>query len=285
MRDAGPAIRMTTELLVGPADVLDAFYAEFKELHGRRPLALEAYQARINPLAVRGSHGSWIGYVCAREDLSLGQNERDFLAHLETTEMSSSDKLVLLRAMVSLGAFPGEVAIGPLTEEFARLSEDVRDLEAMRRLVIKNPVAAWAGGKYFAYGDGRFRSLVETDNPERLRALVLEIADWCLARYLNRSRGPICRVIQTGGKPMIKLNSRHRGELPEGRTALWVDGVLYEANFVTIALNVIRPVGGEENVLPELLRGWFGPTAGANGTRHEVQFEERDGRWTMEPAL
>lgn len=269
-----------------PENALDAFCAEFQELHGRRPLALEAYQARVNPGAARVSHGSWIGYVGE----AVSGAEREFLAHLERTEMSKSYKMVLLQAMIHLGAFPGSVAIDDLAREFARLmarsarltadlSEDVHDLAAVRRLVVKNPVAAWAGGAYFAYEGGVFRTLVEA------RAdLALEIADWCLARYLDRARGPICKLMQASGKPIVKLNDKHRSKLPTGPTPLWADGVEYQADFVKLYLNVIRPVGGGANVLPEVLRGWFGPTAGANGTRHEVQFERRGGRWVMEMA-
>ena len=55
-------------------------------------------------------------------------------------------------------------------------------------------------------------------------------------------------------------------------------------DFVKLYLIVIRPVGGGTNVLPEVPRGSFGPTAGANGTRLEVQFERRDGRWAMTPG-
>jgi superfamily II DNA or RNA helicase/diadenosine tetraphosphate (Ap4A) HIT family hydrolase/HKD family nuclease len=269
-----------------PTNALDAFVAEFTELHGRRPLALEAYQARVNPGAARLSHGSWIGYVGE----AVSEGEREFLAHLERTEMTKSYKIVLLQAMIGLGAFPGSVSIDELTREFARLvarsarlradlSEDVDDLAAVRRLVVKNPVAAWAGGAYFAYEGGVFRSLVE------VRAeLALEIADWCLARYLDRSRGAICKLIQASGKPIVKLSDKYRAQLPSGPTPLWADGVEYEADFVKLFLNVIRPVGGGANVLPDVLRGWFGETAGANGSRHEVQFEQRDGRWVMEPA-
>ncbi|MFN8611322.1 MAG: DEAD/DEAH box helicase family protein [Vulcanimicrobiota bacterium] len=268
-----------------PANALDAFFAEFQELHGRRPLALEAYQALVNPAAARLSHGSWTGYVGEATGAA-----REFLAHLETTEMSKSYKMVLLQAMINLGAFPGEIAIDPLAREFARLmgrsarlsadlSVDVHNFSAVRALVIKNPAAAWAGGEYFAYENGIFRSLTQAP-----AELALEIADWCLARYLDRARGPVCRVIQASGKPIVKLNDKYRSQLPQGPTLLRADGIEYEADFVKIALNVMRPVGGGENALPEVMRAWFGPNAGANGTRHEVQFQERDGCWVMEPA-
>lgn len=132
-------------------NALDAFYAEFVERHGRRPLALEAYQERINPGAARQSHGSWVGYVKSQSELPLGEGATDFLTHLETTPMSKSYKMVLLLAMIRLKAFPGEVEFGPLVAEFASivsrsarlvadLSVDVTDVRALRQLIVKNPV-------------------------------------------------------------------------------------------------------------------------------------------------
>ncbi|MBT9589060.1 DEAD/DEAH box helicase family protein [bacterium] len=275
------------------SNALEVFYTEFREFHGRRPTALEAYQARVNPGAARQSHGSWIGYVSAKSDLQLSQPEREFLAQLETTAMSKSYKMVLLQAMIALDAFPGQVAAEELAAEFARrmarssrlvadLSEDVSDTSAIERLVIKNPIAAWAGGPYFDYVEGRFRSQVTVTQPEQFVQLTSEIAEWCLARYLDRSRGLVCKLIQaSGGKPIVKLDDKRRDHLPQGLTPLWVDGVEYEADFVKIALNVVRPAGGGANLLAELLRGWFGPNAGSAGSRHEVMFEKQAGQWSM----
>lgn len=277
-------------------NALDAFYAEFVELHGRRPLALEAYQERINPGAARQSHGSWVGYVKAQSGVSLGSEEAEFLAHLETTPMSKSYKMVLLLAMLRLTAFPGEVEIEPLAAEFASimsrsarlradLSVEVFDTRALRQLILKNPVRAWSEGKYFRYEEGRFRSLIRFENGERLRSWAEEIADWRLASYLDRSRGLVRKVIQSGGKPIVMLGSSSRRELPQGPTSLWVEGVEYEADFVKVAVNVMRPRGGGRNVLPEVLQGWFGADAGRPGTLHQVIFVKLGDELEMRPAF
>jgi hypothetical protein len=67
-----------------------------------------------------------------------------------------------------------------------------------------------------------------------------------------------------------------------------IDGQTYSANFVKVAVNVVRRVGQEEdnaeNELPRILRGWFGPDAGAPGTRHAVELEQQDGEWHLKPV-
>jgi hypothetical protein len=50
-----------------------------------------------------------------------------------------------------------------------------------------------------------------------------------------------------------------------------------------VALNVMTRPGKSENVLPEVLRRWFGEDAGRPGTAFRVTFEEREGTWTMAP--
>jgi hypothetical protein len=47
---------------------------------------------------------------------------------------------------------------------------------------------------------------------------------------------------------------------------------------VKIALNVVRKGDAGPNVLPDILREFFGPQAGLPGTRHFVGFE-KDGTW------
>ena len=113
--------------------------------------------------------------------------------------------------------------------------------------------------------------------------LARELADWRLGEYLKRPTEPPAaerfrgRVRHAGGRPIIFLPDRNRVPgPPEGWTPLRIDGEAYEGNFAKVALNVVRRDDGEENVLHEVLRGWFGADAGLPGTRFEVLFE-RDG--------
>jgi hypothetical protein len=83
---------------------------------------------------------------------------------------------------------------------------------------------------------------------------------------------------------MIFLHRERNPPLPEAKTQLDIDAQTYEADFVKVALNVVRLPPDPLNRLPQLLRTWFGPDAGRPGTRHEVRIEEKDGRWTLTPV-
>jgi hypothetical protein len=61
--------------------------------------------------------------------------------------------------------------------------------------------------------------------------------------------------------------------------------VAYEADFVKIAVNVLRRQGSGENTLPTVLRGWFGEEAGQSGTTHKVAFVRTQVGYRLEPLL
>jgi hypothetical protein len=71
--------------------------------------------------------------------------------------------------------------------------------------------------------------------------------------------------------------------VPRGKVALRAGDHLYEADFVKIALNVIRDQGSKENRLPEVLRSWFGDDAGQPGTSHRVRFHRDGEEWVIAP--
>ncbi|MBK7702671.1 MAG: DUF3427 domain-containing protein [bacterium] len=58
---------------------------------------------------------------------------------------------------------------------------------------------------------------------------------------------------------------------------------MLEAEFVKVAVNVMRKRGSADNVLATVLRGWFGPDAGLPGTNHFVVLEQREEYWILEP--
>ena len=83
----------------------------------------------------------------------------------------------------------------------------------------------------------------------------------------------LCKVIQSAGKPIIKLpDDASRLALPQGWTSIQINDEEYEANFVKIAVNVIQKPDSDANVLAALMRTWFGPDAGQPGTRFMVRF-------------
>jgi hypothetical protein len=176
-------------------------------------------------------------------------------------------------------------------------------------MLERSPIDAWTGGlarhssrserrrggvPYFAYSDRMFRTTmpVSGDAVAGLQELVRELAEWRLTEYLDRAKRQssgayTLKVSHASGKPILFLPSGdERADLPTGWTDLRIDGAAYSANFVKVALNVVRradqPEG--ENELPRILRGWFGPDAGAPGTRHAVELEQKDdGAWELRP--
>lgn len=302
-------------LRVGGAepDILKTRYQDFLETFGVRPLAVELLEEGYNPHAMRKGFGSWLGFVNAQGGLSNSEQAAfsalsSFLENLETTEMSKSFKMVVLTSMLNRNSLPGSISLSDLATEVRRLArrdsriaedfgtalENDQSLEAHLK---RNPIEAWIGGrgtsgtKYFSFEDGTFRT--ELEIPESLvpaaQELIREIVDWRLAAYLRRptatdGRQFALRIGHSGGSPILFLPDRDANpDLPEGWTEVRVDGELFRANFVKVALNVMEGPSGEGNVLPQVLRKWFGEDAGLPGTRHQVTLKlEQDG-WSLAP--
>jgi hypothetical protein len=94
------------------------------------------------------------------------------------------------------------------------------------------------------------------------------------------------RICDAQAKPILFLPPEpepERSDLPTGWTDVQIDGQPYSANFVKVAVNVVRRSEQEDNDLPGILRGWFGPDAGAPGTRHTVALEKRGAEWHLRP--
>ncbi len=116
-----------------------------------------------------------------------------------------------------------------------------------------------------------------------------EIIDWRLAEYLERSAGAaedrfVCKVSHANKRPILFLPDRaQRPGLPSGWTDISIEGELYEANFVKVALNVVRCKGSDVNELPGILRRWFGPNAGLPGTDFRVGLDRSDSGYVLVP--
>ena len=137
---------------------------------------------------------------------------------------------------------------------------------------------------YFVFENDRFRFVqaVPAEARSGFQELVREIADWRLAEYLRRAEPAqlgdafIMKVSHASGRPILFYDqSVERSEIPEGWQPVIIDGIKHEANFVKVALNVVRLPGAEENRLPTILRGWFGADAGRPGTNQRVICESR----------
>lgn len=289
------------------ADAMRVWYADFKLRNGRRPAAVEAWHAGYDPGSVRTSYGSWLGFVRAEDDFTVTEREafeaeREFFESVDITPMTRSFKMLLLLGMIASERFPGEIGIDDLTRAFAHqarrssvlqhdIGERLDDPASLRALLVENPIAAWVGGKgtggraYFVYTGDMFASRLSFPQAtvEAAAELARELCEWRLAQYVDRLRGEqgvavriVCRLARNAsGEPILFLPARERERgIPEGWRRINVDGELHDANFVKVAINVVRKPGSETNALPEILRRWFGPDAGKpGGQAQQVVFE------------
>jgi superfamily II DNA or RNA helicase/HKD family nuclease/diadenosine tetraphosphate (Ap4A) HIT family hydrolase len=316
------AIDILQRLLRPSRNALDAFYDDFLERHGVRPTAVEADGALVDPASVRANHGSWFEFVRSRGHLDDAQAEaeqvlRPFLKQLEVTPMTKSYKMVVLLALLAEDGMPGSAAIDALVRRVGQVAERtpgvrqelasvLADATTLADLLERYPIARWVAGggtggtRYFRYDDRMFSAAFEL--PAHLKSaateLVREIAEWRLAKYLRRaavdasvSSHPAgtsftCKVSHANGRPILFLPDRDlvRG-IPSGWTTVRAVDEEYEANFVKIAVNVMRRPGSARNVLSDVLRGWFGDQAGQPGTMHQVEFRRDADRWVLKPHL
>lgn len=298
---------------VPATETLKTRYQDFLETFGVRPSAMELFEEGYNPRAMRKDFGSWLGFVNAQGGLSSDEVAAfnalsPFLENLETTEMSKSFKMVVLTAMLNRNSLPGSISLSDLAGEVrklarrdSRVAEDFGDAldsdQILEAHLKKNPIEAWIGGKgtagtkYFSFESPIFRSehRIPDNSIAAAQELIREIVDWRLAEYFARptaSNGKqfALKVSHSSGNPILFLPDRDTNpDLPEGWTEIRIDGEGLRANFVKVALNVVEGKSGEGNVLPQILRRWFGEDAGLPGTRHQVVLRlEREG-WSMAP--
>lgn len=300
--------------LVRTTDRLRDYYIEFRQQHGVRPLAVEAFEDGYTPASARrAGYRSWMEFVQGMGDFSSDQEEvcsrvGDFLRQLEITPMTRSYKMVLLLAMIAEDAFPGSIEISRLLHRFAELSrrfavvrtevgEALESPDLLQQLVETNPVAAWVGGEgtggisYFSYADGRFSS--KLDVPQRLseatQTLAREIAEWRLSQYLRRHTRPgrdrfSCQVGDFGGESVLVLPDRESLQgVPDGWLPVRIEGEDSLAHFGSTAVDRITLTGSAENLLPNLLRRWFGAEAGQSGRADYVEFERFGEGYSLSP--
>jgi hypothetical protein len=179
-------------------DELAAFYRDFRERHGTRPTASEVQHAGFNP--ARTGYDGWFGFVSDMGDLTAAahaawQAHRDLLDEIETTRMTRSYKMLVLRAMIEAGAFPGRITLNDLVGRVSRaarrnpeiaadLSVDAGDHTALRRVLLEQPLKILGETRWFRRGPGTFETTMGESAPA-LTALVSELVDWRLTRYLQ----------------------------------------------------------------------------------------------------
>lgn len=301
----------------GGTDEVERMYRELRDSRETRPTPGELLHLGANPGQVGARHGSWYAFVAAEGDLdpderAVFQALGAFLQEVEVTGMTKSFKMVTLQALLEADALPGGLLLSDLAARSRailcrspELAEDVppefrgADLDApasSRWLAYwrKNPIAAWTGSRregksWFRLDEDRFYPALEVNaaHATTFAHMVQELVDYRLAQYRRRWRlgavsdeGLLCRVLWNKRDPILKLPAARREALPSGDREVRVDGAVWTFSFAKEFCNVARPIGTPRNQLPDLLRSWFGPTAGHPGTTFEVRFvASPDGLW------
>jgi superfamily II DNA or RNA helicase/diadenosine tetraphosphate (Ap4A) HIT family hydrolase len=292
-----------------PEAALEAFYEDFLERQGVRPTAVEAFHEGFNP---RGnSERSWLGFVSRMNGLSEAEavafsQSRAFLDFIERTETAHSYKIVLLLAMMSVDAMPGEIEIDHLVEQVSKLAtrylkvrEDfpvnINDSRGLRRVLIENPIRAFVGEKgtgdvsFFRFERGHLSTTFEASDVGSFRELLREILDWRLAQYLKRASSGdahadiVCRVARNGDLPNLLLpNAATTLHLEQGLIAVRIDDETFEAFVEKIAINIVREPEEDINLLPQILRRWFGDEVGLAGRGERVRLRRDPSGLEME---
>lgn len=304
---------------VGARSALEDYCRSYADERGRRPSAVQAYEAGYNPSSARAEHGHWFAFL---HDLDLlDDRERavmrghgDILGAFEKEAITKSYKLVTLQALLQMnalrtGASIAEIAFAAhmLVRGDPRLLADTRSsdmpdpasasADAWRDYWLRWPLSAWAG-QLRGSSNGWFRieghRFVPTFNVgpevgEAFDAMVEELVDYRLARYLFTKGHPAeaaarLKVIQASGRPILMLDRDHNPDLPHGQTSFVAADVVYTGNFAKIALNVAHQAGQSRNLLPDVLRSWFGADAGQPGTEHYVELVPGQSHWQMRPV-
>lgn len=300
----------------GGADAVERAYRELTVARGERPPAGELFRMGYSPSSLRLRHRSWFEFVRAEGDLAATEaavleHAVAWLRELETTPLTRSFKMVTLQALIEHGALVGGMSLDELAvhahgilRRDPRLLRDVPEelrgpsagtTPAWRGYWRKNPIEAWskakAGGRAWFRVDGdRFLPAwhVPDELVETLASMITEVVDLRLAQYRRRG-GAVhdsfeCKVTWNRRDPILKLPPRAKVEVPEGEIdARLDDGSVWMFRLSKEFCNVARPAGRDRNQLPDLLRTWFGPSAGQPGTAFHVRFAAGPDGWSVRP--
>jgi superfamily II DNA or RNA helicase/diadenosine tetraphosphate (Ap4A) HIT family hydrolase len=315
------AIALLERLLPRGASEVERVYRELYAARGKRPRIGELFRMNLSPSTLRAAHGAWFDFVSAEQHLTEPEQQVHasagrWFGELETSPMTKCFKMIVLQALIEEDALRTGLPLDRLAarshEILLRSPELLRDLKGVRELPDparpdpatwqaywrRNPVAAWTGtaaspGNWFAIEGERFVPRLPVPNgfEETFEAMTLELVDYRLAQYRRRLdqastvAGFTCRVFSNQQTPILKLPDRKdQPDLPQGDTDVRLpDGAVWRFRFANIACNVAHPVGSDRNQLADLLRSWFGPSAGRPGTAFQVRFTPSpDGIW-VEP--
>ena len=307
----------------GPSQAIEAYRAMRDEL-GRRPSILEVFNQGFLPRAIAARDGSWFEFCRAEGDLNeneaiVSEQFGDWLKMLETTALTKSYKMVVLRVFIDQESLAGEVDLNQFARACRKFLQNHeilrRDLQSDGHAVDhaladdpewtkwwnKWPIDRWtdlqAGKKWFVREGEKFRFAQPVDPriQPTLEAMTSEIIDWRLAQYVRRwkkdstTEGNVTfegKVSHANGRSILFVPDKTvcPGR-PVGPTSVQLpNGSRWEFKFVKVACNVAAPEGETANQLSDLLRNWFGPNAGLPGTGFVVRFTKEGDAWAAAPV-
>lgn len=298
-------------------------YLQLRDHLARRPTAREVYSAGTLTKPIKANYGTWFHFLDAMGDLELeeqhvlGRHETWF-RDLTTTQMSRSYKMVALEVLDDAEALHGEIDVNDLSERCrnrilrdpllrAELSEHEEaggDLADFTRRWREMPLRIFHRAKgfsqrWFTLEKDAFRSELQVEESDQavFDAMTAELVDLRLQEFISRKLRFADKVVpfttpvelivsHSSHKPILRFDRGRSPHVPLGETSVHVDGQAFLFRFVKIAVNVAKEIPGGPNVLPRLMRSWFGPTAGQPGTRHRVSLlPTPGGGWSLRPRL
>ncbi|MCP3136048.1 DEAD/DEAH box helicase family protein [Pyxidicoccus xibeiensis] len=315
------AKELLEQFLPTGSSAVERLYRELRAARGHRPTVGELYRLSHSPETLRKTHGGWFNFVEREGDLEAGEAQalekgREWFVELEATNMVKCFKMVLLEALLGADALEEGMLLSELAQRslalLQRSPELLRDLEGVEALddprnpsAAKflaywkaNPINAWTqGSNWFRLDGARLvpRLPIALEAKRSFVEMTRELVDYRLARYRRRLQEQAqatgvafeAKVISNQRDPIIKLPARKTmPDLPhEEFNVRLPDESLWRFRFAKEYCNVARPVGVQDNQLPDLLRQWFGPTAGNPGTAFRVRFIPASDGWRVEPVL
>ena len=198
----------------GPKEAIEGYRALRDEL-GRRPSVLEVSGQGFLPRSISAAQGSWFGFAESEADLSNDERQilaqfGDWLKMLETTSLTKSYKMVVLRVLLD----EGRIFTGVDLNEFAKSCRRfLQNHEVLRQDLLgdghavdhflaadpkwtkwwnKWPIDRWTDlqpeKKWFIRegDDFRFTAVCDASLRPTFEAMTAELVDWRLAQYARR---------------------------------------------------------------------------------------------------
>lgn len=282
------------------AALLEAFYLDFLDRHDRRPTALEAFHAGFSPRA--NAERGWAPFVARMGGFGASADAfAPYLPALGKLQSLDLGAALMLRALLTLASDGAMAGAERIARELPAIAQRSGVSRAQLPIVDADGATrvAWIRDDAVPLLLDRLRgpriAVLRRDGdafgfahpcPEGVPSLVGEIADWRIAEQIGAGRDLICNVQRnTGGDPILFLPSGTAGTaFPRGDLDAMIDGQRLMIWVRKIAIGKVVAKGTRQNLLPAILRRWFGDDAGKPGTGFKVWLRRRGDLVSMEPV-